>query len=46
MKEKTFRRILMIVIAVGLALTIAHTVYVVYAYQNCSITYFITKEWW
>lgn len=46
MQEKTFRILLGAVIAVGLALTVAHFLYAVYAYQHCSIIYFIGKELW
>lgn len=46
MTNRTFTRLLIAVIGIGLALTIAHLVYAVYAYQHCSIIYFIAKELW
>jgi len=46
MKERTFTIILISIIAVCLVLTIAHFIYAVYAYQHCSIIYFIGKELW
>ena len=46
MKERIFYILLFAVIGVCLALTIAHFIYVVYAYQHCSIIYFIGKELW
>lgn len=46
MKDKTFSWILLSIVAICLALTIAHAVYAVYAYQHCSIIYFIAKELW
>ena len=46
MNERTFHRLLLALIAVGLAFTVAHFIYAVYAYQHCSIIYFIGKELW
>ncbi len=46
MKAKTFRRLFYILIAVGLILTIAHTAYALYSYDNSSIIYFVSKELW
>ncbi len=46
MKDKTFKIILYAVIAVCLVLTAAHFAYAVYAYQHCSIIYFIGEELW
>ena len=46
MKERTFFRILMVALGLCLVLTIAHFIYAVYAYQHCSIIYFIGKELW
>ena len=46
MTNRTFTRLLIAVIGIGLALTIAHLVYAVYAYQHCSIIYFNAKELW
>ena len=46
MKERTFRILLFSVVGICLALTVAHLIYAVYAYQHCSIIYFIGKELW
>ena len=46
MKNKTFMIILLSVMGVCLALTLAHLIYAVYAYQHSSIIYFISKELW
>ncbi len=46
MKERTFWVVLVAVTGICLALTLAHFLYAVYAYQHCSIIYFIGKELW
>ncbi len=46
MKTKTFLTLLIAAAAVGALLTIAHLIYIIYAYQHCSIIYFIGKELW
>ncbi len=46
MNDKIFLRLLFAVLTVCLILTIAHLAYVIYAYQHCSIIYFIGKELW
>ncbi len=46
MGERTFLRVLIFIVVICLLLTIAHFAYVVYAYQHCSIIYFIGKELW
>ena len=46
MKKRVFSAILFSVIGVCLALTLAHMIYAIYAYQHCSIIYFIGKELW
>lgn len=46
MKAKTFYWVLIIVAALCVALTIAHVIYAVYAYQHGSIIQFIAKELW
>lgn len=46
MKQKTFLGILLAVITVCLVLTLCHLAYCVYAYQHCSIIYFIGEELW
>ena len=46
MKDKTFKRLFYILIAAGLILTVAHTVYALCAYDNSSIIHFVSKELW
>lgn len=46
MKDRTFYTVLFLVIGVCLTVTLAHFIYAVYAYQHCSIIYFIGKELW
>ena len=46
MSEKTFMRLLAAIVIVGAAITLAHLAYAVYAYNHCSIIYFIAKELW
>ena len=46
MKTRTFTIVLFTVLAVCALLTVAHAVYALYAYQHCSIIYFIAKELW
>ncbi len=46
MTDRTFLKIMAVVIAVCLAFTVAHLIYDIYAYQHCSIIYFIAKELW
>lgn len=46
MKNRTFMTLLTAVVGVCLILTIAHICYDIYAYQHCSIIYFIGKELW
>jgi len=46
MKAHIFNRVLIAVAALCLIATVAHIVYAVYAYQHCSIIYFIAKELW
>ncbi len=46
MKEKTFGIIIVAVLAICLAATIAHVAWAAYAYDHCSIIYFISKELW
>lgn len=46
MKDSTFYKLLLAVTAACLVLTLAHFAYTVYAYQHCSIIYFIGKELW
>lgn len=46
MKERTFFVVVLTVIGICLALTVAHFAYAIYAYQHCSIIEFIAKELW
>ncbi len=46
MKEKTFRQILYVILAACVILTLAHLIYIIYAYQHSSIIYFISRELW
>lgn len=46
MKSRTFYILLFSVLGVCVALTLAHFIYAVYAYQHCSIIYFVGKELW
>lgn len=46
MKSKTFRTLALTIIWLCLIFTILHMVYAIYAYQHCSIIYFIGKELW
>lgn len=46
MKDRTFYIILFSVVAVCVLLTVAHFAYAAYAYQHCSIIYFVGKELW
>lgn len=46
MTQRTYTKILIAVTAVCLVLTAAHFIYDIYAYQHCSIIYFIAKELW
>lgn len=46
MKERTFFVVVLTVVGICLALTVAHFAYAIYAYQHCSIIEFIAKELW
>lgn len=46
MNDRIFRRILLALLAVALIVTLVHVGYVVYAYKNASIIFFIGKELW
>ncbi len=46
MKERTFRIVLLSVLGVCVVLTAAHLAYAIYAYEHCSVIYFIAKEMW
>ena len=46
MSDKLFYRLLFAVVVVGTVITLAHAAYMVYAYPNSSIIYFVSKELW
>jgi len=46
MSDKLFLRLLITVLVVCALLTLAHLIYAIYAYEHCSIIYFIGKELW
>lgn len=43
MSDKLFRRLLLTVVAIGIAVTLALLIYTVYLYMNCSILTFIAS---
>ncbi len=46
MKDKTFWITLYVLVGFCVALTVAHLIYAIYAYQHGSIIYFIGQELW
>ena len=46
MKDKLYNRILMAIVIMGVLITLAHVGYMIYAYPNSSIIYFVSKELW
>ncbi|MBQ7922841.1 MAG: hypothetical protein IJ325_09760 [Clostridia bacterium] len=46
MKDKLFWKLMIALLAVCLVVTVVHLIYAIYAYQHCSIIYFIGKELW
>lgn len=46
MKDHIFLTIFLCVLSFCLAVTAAHFIYTVYAYEHCSIIYFIGEELW
>ena len=46
MSDKLFVKFLAAVLIVCAVVTIAHLIYIIDAYQHCSIIYFIGKELW
>ena len=46
MPAKLFYRILAGLVILCLVLTLCHLAYCLYAYQHCSIIYFVGKELW
>lgn len=47
MKNRTFLIVLFSILGVCVALTLAHLLYAIYAYEHGSIIYFIGEElWW
>ncbi len=46
MSDKAFTKLLVILLFILSALTIAHAAYALYAYEHSSVIYFISKEIW
>ncbi|MBO5448101.1 MAG: hypothetical protein J5994_02120 [Ruminococcus sp.] len=46
MSDRKFIRILIIIILIGIIVTVAHAIYIYFAYQNSSIIQFIARELW
>ncbi len=46
MEDRTFAKLLIVTATICVGLTAAHFIYVIEAYQKCSIIYFIAKELW
>lgn len=46
MKNKTFLYLLFGLLGVCTVLTVAHLIWAIYAYQHCSIIYFVGRELW
>lgn len=46
MSDKKFIGVLLIILSLMIAITLAHFVYIYKSYQQTSIIYFISKELW
>ena len=46
MSDRKFTGILIIVALIGMIATVAHCVYIYFAYQNSSIIQFVARELW
>ncbi len=46
MKTNRYIALILVIFALLTLLTVAHLCYAVYAYEHCSIIYFIAKELW
>lgn len=46
MTDKTYKRILIALLAACVVFTVVHAVYAVLAYPNSSIIHYVSKEWW
>lgn len=46
MSDRTFIRLLVVIAVTGVLVTLAHAVYICFAYQNSSIIQFIARELW
>lgn len=46
MEDRTFSRVMLIVLGLCAALTLAHAFYGIYAYQHSSIIEWIARELW
>lgn len=46
MKDKVFYSLLFVLLGTGILVTLSHLAYMLYAYPNSSIIYFVSKELW
>ncbi|MBO7600596.1 MAG: hypothetical protein J6S95_05545 [Lachnospiraceae bacterium] len=46
MSDRKFLRVLLGIVIAGLLLSICHVIYIILAYPNSSIIYYISKELW
>ncbi len=46
MRDKTFYKVVCVLVGLSTVLTLAHLMYLVYAYRHASIIYFIAEEIW
>ena len=46
MSDRAFVRTLIIISLIGTAATVAHSIYIYFAYQNSSIIQFVAREIW
>ena len=46
MKEKTFYRLLAVILILGSLFTVGHMCYAVYVYRQSSVIYYVGEEYW
>ena len=46
MNDKSFFKLLLLIVIAGSILTMAHLFYAAYAYEHSSVIYFVSKEYW
>ena len=46
MSDQLYKRLLILIVVLGLLLCIGYTAFTVHEYLNCSIIAFIANEWW